>query len=80
MIYVQNPSMCLLNIFWFAWNPGHNKMSGSALVHLAAPNLMSFILGAKKLGCPNILEIKLSQLFLFYPLSHTLLKAPTMKL
>lgn len=40
-------------------------MWGSALGHLAAPNFMSFILGAKKLDCPNILETKLNQLFLF---------------
>lgn len=40
-------------------------MWGSALGHSAAPNFMSFILGAKKLDCPNILETKLNQLFLF---------------
>lgn len=37
--------------------PWTHYMRGSALVHLAAPNFMSFILGAKKLGCPNILEM-----------------------
>ena len=55
-------------------------MWGSPLGHSAAPNFMSFILGAKKLDCPNILEIKLHQLFLFYPSSNISLKAPTMKL
>lgn len=39
-------------------------MWGTALVYLAAPNFMSFILGAKKLGCPNVLEIKLAVSFL----------------